>query len=63
MVYNWDPHKQTCYRLYIDERKSLEEIMAIMRDEHKFTPRFVYLAVPLWSRKSEWPLLSAVPAP
>lgn len=62
MVYNWEPHEQTCYRLYIDERKSLEEIMEIMRNEHKFTPRCVYLAVPLWGRRPKWALSSAVPA-
>ncbi|KAH8682123.1 hypothetical protein BX600DRAFT_505740 [Xylariales sp. PMI_506] len=38
MVYDWERHEQTCYRLYIDEKKSLQEIMDYMRVEHKFTP-------------------------
>jgi hypothetical protein len=39
MVYDWDEHEKTCYRLYIDERKSLEDIMEHLRVHHKFTPR------------------------
>ncbi len=39
MVYDWDAHHQTCYRLYIEEGKSLEEIMDHMRTAHRFTPR------------------------
>ena len=39
MVYNWSEHEATCYRLYIDEKKSLEEIMLYMREKHAFTPR------------------------
>ncbi|ORY57735.1 uncharacterized protein BCR38DRAFT_79413 [Pseudomassariella vexata] len=38
MVYDWDKHEQLCYRLYIDERKSLEEIMDHLRVHHKFAP-------------------------
>ncbi|KIV81533.1 hypothetical protein PV11_03711 [Exophiala sideris] len=38
MVYNWDPHKDVCYKLYIEERKSLEEIMQYMRDTLNFAP-------------------------
>ena len=45
MVYNWDAHEPKCYRLYIDEKKSLEEIMYIMRLEDNFTPRYACLAV------------------
>lgn len=44
MVYNWDAHEPKCYRLYIDEKKSLEEIMDIMRIEDNFTPRYACLA-------------------
>ncbi|KAK8099926.1 hypothetical protein PG999_010300 [Apiospora kogelbergensis] len=39
MVYNWEEYHDVCYRLYIDEKKPLEEIMQIMRSEHAFTPR------------------------
>ncbi|KAK8012901.1 hypothetical protein PG991_010276 [Apiospora marii] len=38
MVYNWDEYHDVCYRLYIDEKKPLEEIMQIMRSEHGFAP-------------------------
>ncbi|KAI1609560.1 hypothetical protein EDD36DRAFT_74840 [Exophiala viscosa] len=37
-VYSWDPHKDVCYKLYIEERKSLEDIMLYMRDNHNFAP-------------------------
>lgn len=39
MVYDWDRHQQTCYRLYIDEGKSLEDIRAHLRSAHGFAPR------------------------
>ncbi|QUC18121.1 uncharacterized protein UV8b_02362 [Ustilaginoidea virens] len=38
MVYDWDAHQQTCYRLYIQEGKSLEDIMEHMKNFHQFTP-------------------------
>ena len=39
MVYDWDNKEDICYRMYIEEKKSLEEIMEYMKEEHKFTPR------------------------
>jgi hypothetical protein len=39
MVYDWGDKEDLCYRLYIEEKKSLEEIMEIMKTEHGFTPR------------------------
>ncbi|KAF2994463.1 hypothetical protein E8E14_003173 [Neopestalotiopsis sp. 37M] len=53
MVYNWDAHEPKCYRLYIDEKKSLEEIMDIMRLEDNFAPRdgrLVARVKELWER-------------
>ncbi|EHL01127.1 hypothetical protein GLAREA_11175 [Glarea lozoyensis ATCC 20868] len=39
MVYDWSEEKeQICYRMYIEEKKSLEEIMDYMKEEHKFAP-------------------------
>ncbi|KAI5467411.1 hypothetical protein BGZ63DRAFT_346248 [Mariannaea sp. PMI_226] len=38
MVYDWDVHQKTCYQLYIDEGRSLEDIMDHLRSVHKFTP-------------------------
>jgi hypothetical protein len=44
MVYDWDNKEEICYRMYIDEKKSLEEIMEYMKDELKFAPRYGNLA-------------------
>lgn len=32
----WDRHKETLRRLYLDENKSLPEIMRIMNEKHSF---------------------------
>lgn len=44
MVYDWENKEEICYRMYIEEKKSLEEIMEYMKEEHKFAPRSVNLA-------------------
>jgi len=41
MVYDWENKEEICYRMYIEEKKSLEEIMEFMKEEHKFAPRYV----------------------
>ena len=41
MVYDWENKEELCYRLYIEEKKSLEEIMEYMKEHHKFSPRYV----------------------
>jgi hypothetical protein len=41
MVYDWENKEEICYRMYIEEKKSLEEIMDYMKKEHKFAPRYV----------------------
>jgi hypothetical protein len=55
MVYDWENKEEICYRMYIEEKKSLEEIMDYMKDEYKFAPRYAcrtlarrvpYLTVP-----------------
>ncbi|KAM4058547.1 clr5 domain-containing protein [Hirsutella rhossiliensis] len=38
MVYDWDRHQQTCYRLYIDEGRPLEDIRAHLKSVHGFAP-------------------------
>ncbi|GAB0131875.1 hypothetical protein EsDP_00000330 [Epichloe bromicola] len=38
MVYEWDEHQQTCYRLYIEEGKSLGEIKDHLKSVHDFAP-------------------------
>ena len=46
MVYDWENKEELCYRLYIEEKKSLEEIMEYMKEEHKFSPRYVRPCTP-----------------
>ena len=41
MGYKWEPHRQTCYRLYVDEQMSLDEVVEYMRVHRNFTPRSV----------------------
>ncbi len=41
MVYDWENKEEICYRMYIEEKKSLEEIMDFMKEHHKFAPRYV----------------------
>ncbi|KAK5657026.1 hypothetical protein OQA88_3551 [Cercophora sp. LCS_1] len=38
MVYHWEPHRETCYQLYVVEKKSLDEVVEYMRDVHNFAP-------------------------
>ncbi|KAF5021581.1 hypothetical protein F66182_6363 [Fusarium sp. NRRL 66182] len=38
MVYQWEPHRDVCYQLYINERRSLEDIMVHMKNVYQFTP-------------------------
>lgn len=38
MGYNWEGKEEVCYRMYIEERRSLEDIMEFMRTEHDFAP-------------------------
>lgn len=45
MVYDWEGKEPICYRMYIDEKKSLEDIMECMKTEYNFAPR--YLSSPL----------------
>lgn len=40
MVYEWDGKEAECYRLYVEEKKSLDEVMAFW-EQHGFTPRYV----------------------
>jgi len=39
MVYDWEDKEQLCYQMYIEEKKSLEEIMEFMKVNHQFAPR------------------------
>ncbi|KAI9810594.1 MAG: hypothetical protein M1827_006156 [Pycnora praestabilis] len=38
MVYDWDGKEDMCYKMYIEDKKSLEDIMDFMKLEHNFAP-------------------------
>jgi hypothetical protein len=40
MVYNWDDKEGECYRLYVEEKRSLDEVIAYW-EVRGFTPRYV----------------------
>ena len=39
MVYDWDGKEATCFQMYIEENKSLEEIMQWFKEKQNFAPR------------------------
>ena len=41
MVYDWEGKEATCFQMYIQENRSLEEIMEYFKVEHNFAPRYV----------------------
>lgn len=45
MVYDWETHKDTLKRLYVDEKRSVEDIISYMQTNHSFAPRYVVLHV------------------
>ncbi|KAK3329079.1 hypothetical protein B0H66DRAFT_540202 [Apodospora peruviana] len=38
MVFDWDPHRQTCYELYVEQKKSLDEVVEYLRLRYNFQP-------------------------
>ncbi|KAI9724693.1 MAG: hypothetical protein M1828_003562 [Chrysothrix sp. TS-e1954] len=38
MVYDWEGKENECYRLYVEERKSLDEVARYFKNEHGFAP-------------------------
>lgn len=52
MVYDWEGKEPICYRMYIDEKKSLEDIMEYMKTEYNFAPR--YLSSPLQALQNHY---------
>lgn len=36
----WESKEELCYRMYIEEKKSLDEIIEYLKEEHQFTPRY-----------------------
>jgi hypothetical protein len=47
MVYNWDDKEPECYRLYVEEKKSLDEVIAYW-EVRGFTPRYVTAQLNVW---------------
>lgn len=43
MVYDWDDKREACFRMYVQEKKTLEEIKEYFRQELGFAPRSVFL--------------------
>ena len=41
MVFPWEQHRETCRRLYVDEKMRLDDVAEYMRKHHDFTPRCV----------------------
>lgn len=39
MVYDWEAHRDTLNRLYVEEKRSVEDIISYMRTNHNFAPR------------------------
>jgi hypothetical protein len=39
MVYDWAQHEAACRRLYIDEKRPLEEVMQCVKRDYNFAPR------------------------
>jgi Clr5 domain len=40
MVYSWDDKEAECYRLYVEEKKSLDEVISYW-EARGFTPRYL----------------------
>lgn len=41
MTYDWEPFKEICYRMYVEEKKTLREVHAFLSENHNFKPRYV----------------------
>jgi hypothetical protein len=44
MVYHWDDKETECYRLYVEEKRSLDEVIAYW-EARGFTPRYISITV------------------
>lgn len=48
MTYDWEPYKETCYRMYVEEKKTLRQVHAHLLEHHNFTPRYVRQKLTIW---------------
>lgn len=39
VMYEWQGKETECYQLYVEERRSLGEVMAYFKEKHDFGPR------------------------
>ena len=39
MMYDWRDKERECYKLYVEEQRSLEEVMEWMKENKDFNPR------------------------
>jgi hypothetical protein len=46
MVYSWDDKEAECYRLYVEEKRSLDEVISYW-ETRGFTPRYLWFPVQL----------------
>jgi hypothetical protein len=53
MVYNWDDKEAECYRLYVEEKRSLDDVVAYW-EARGFTPRYVAAQVHIWVAVYFW---------
>lgn len=51
MTYDWEPYKEICRRMYVEENKTLKELHAFLRESHNFAPRYVSLESHLARRR------------
>ena len=47
MVYNWEGKETECYQLYVQEKKSLNEVLEYW-EQRGFTPRYVIACLEIW---------------
>ncbi|KAK1752567.1 hypothetical protein QBC47DRAFT_327854 [Echria macrotheca] len=57
MGYKWEQHRQECYELYVEQGKSLDEVVNYMREAHNFTPsrRAFQVQFSFWKFPAKYP--------
>ena len=45
-VYDWDDKETECYRLYVEEKKSLNQVARHFKEQYGFEPRYVAPLLP-----------------
>lgn len=42
MVYDWDGKEDDCFRIYVEENGSLDDVMKYMKEKYNFEPRWAF---------------------